>query len=290
MKKVLLAVCSVIFAFTVSLGDAQAARLGGGKSVGMQRQAVAPKRAEAPPAQQATPAPVPAQAGAPAPAPKRNWLGPVAGLAAGLGLAALASHLGFGEGLANFLTIALLAMAAVMALTWLLRRRASSAPPRDALQYAGAGDARDVPTNTPPFAAPLPSSGGSPAASSVPAGFDSEAFLRVAKANFIRLQAANDAKNLDDMREFVSPEVYAEIKLAIDERGNAPQQTDVVTLDAELLEVVIEGNRYIASVHFSGMLREAVGAPAAPFTEVWNLAKPVSGERGWVVAGIQQAG
>ena len=290
MKRVLLAVCSVVFAFAVSLGDAQAARLGGGKSVGMQRQAVAPKRAEAPPAQQATPAPAPAQAGAPAPAPKRNWLGPVAGLAAGLGLAALASHFGFGEGLANFLTIALLAMAAVMVLRWLLRRRAPSAPPRDALQYAGAADVREVPANKLPFGASAASSTEAEPVSRVPAGFDGESFVRVAKANFIRLQAANDAKNLDDLREFVSPEMYAEIKLAIDERGNAAQQTDVVTLDAELLEVVTEGNRYVASVHFSGMLREAAGAPAVPFAEVWNLVKPISGERGWVIAGIQQAG
>jgi predicted lipid-binding transport protein (Tim44 family) len=296
MKRVLLAVCSVVFAFAVSLGDAQAARIGGGKSVGMQRQAVAPKRVETPqqaPAQQAAPAPAPTPAAAPAAAPKRNWLGPVAGLAAGLGLAALASHLGFGEGLANFLTIALLAVAAVVALRWLLRRKVSAAPPRETMQYAGAGEARDVPAANPAFATSLPSSGHAEAASEaakVPAGFDSESFVRVAKANFVRLQAANDARDLDDIREFVSPEMYAEIKLAIDERGNAPQQTDVVTLDAELLEVVTEGNRHVASVYFSGMLREAAGAPATPFAEVWNLVKPVSGERGWVVAGIQQAG
>ena len=122
----------------------------------------------------------------------------------------------------------------------------------------------------------------------VPADFDSEGFLRVAKLNFVRLQAANDARNLDDIREFVSPELYAEIKMQIDERGAAEQQTDVVTLNADLLEVTTEGDRHVASVHFSGMIREVADAAASPFEEVWNLAKPLDGSRGWVVAGIQQ--
>jgi predicted lipid-binding transport protein (Tim44 family) len=126
------------------------------------------------------------------------------------------------------------------------------------------------------------------AAINVPAGFDTEGFVRIAKLNFIRLQAANDAKNLDDMREFTSPELFAEIKLQMDERGNAPQQTDVVMLNAELLEVITEGNRHIASVRFSGLIREEAGAAPAQFEEVWHLIKPVEGDKGWTIAGIQQ--
>ena len=283
MKKVLLTICTLAFALGLSLGEAQAARLGGGKSVGMQRQAVQPQRA---PAQQATPAQPAAPAAAPAPAtPKRNWLGPVAGLAAGLGLAALASHFGFGEGLANVLTIALLAMAAVFVVRWLLRRNSPPVPARDALQYAAAGES--VAPSAPSAQTPLAIPGGA-SASAIPADFDSEAFVRVAKLNFVRLQAANDAGNVDDIREFVAPELYAEIKLQIDERGGTAQQTDVVTLAAELLEVVSEGKRYVASVRFSGMLREAPGTAAQPFAEIWNLCKPVSGDSGWVIAGIQQ--
>ena len=282
MKKMLLAICTVIMALGLSVGSAEAARLGGGKSVGMQRQSVAPKPAT--PAQQATPA-APAQgAAAPAAAPKRNWMGPIAGLAAGLGIAALLSHFGLGEGMANILMIALLAMAAVVAVKWLLRRKA---PSDGALQYAGAASPRQQPAATGPqfgSAAPSGTSGLAP----IPEGFDSEAFLRIAKLNFVRLQASNDAKSLDDIREFVSPELYAEIKMQMDERGDTPQQTDIVTLNAELLEVLTEGSRHIASVHFSGTLREALGATATPFDEIWNLAKPVSGDKGWVIAGIQQ--
>ena len=291
MKKAFVAVFTIIMALGLSIGDAEAKRLGSGKSVGMQRQAVTPKPAT--PAQ-AAPAPTtPAPTAAPAPTtPKRNWMGPLAGLAAGLGIAALLSHFGMGEGMANFLMIALLAMAAVFVVKMLFRRKAEASKP-EPLQYAGAGG----PAMTPPpqeapqygsaSAAPLVA-GAASAAVKVPEGFDSEGFLRVAKLNFVRLQAANDARNLDDIREFVGPEIYAEIKMQMDERGTAQQQTDVVTLNAALLEVTTEAGRHIASVHFSGMIREEAGTAAVPFDEVWNLSKPTDGKTGWMVAGIQQ--
>ena len=91
-----------------------------------------------------------------------------------------------------------------------------------------------------------------------------------------------------DGNQALTPEMFAEIKLQMDERGNAPQQTDVVTLNADLLEVVTEDGRYIASVRFSGMIRESQGAPAESLDEIWNLCKPVDGSKGWVIAGIQQ--
>ncbi|MDR1661403.1 MAG: 39S ribosomal protein L45, partial [Azoarcus sp.] len=160
----------------------------------------------------------------------------------------------------------------------LTRRNAPAARP---MQYAGTG--RDG-------LMPFPQALASPVESSVPADFDAEAFLRVAKLNFVRLQASNDAGNLDDIREFTAPEVFAEIKLQLDERGPAAQRTDVVQLDAELLEAVTEGKQHVASVRFHGLIREQADAPAAPFDEVWALTKPVSGERGWVIAGIRQIG
>ena len=287
MKKLLAALFITIAALGLSVSDAEAARIGGGRSVGMQRQSVAPRPAS--PTQQAAPAPAtPAPTAAPAPAaqPKRNWLGPIAGLAAGLGIAALLSHFGMGAGMANMLMIALLAMAAVFVFKMLFRRKAEPAP--QPLQYAGLGNAGPTAFEAQPAAAPQSAAGGVAAAPRIPADFDAEGFLRIAKLNFVRLQAANDNKNLDDIREFVAPEIYAEIKLEMDERGTAPQQTDVVTLNAELLEVVTEGHQHIASVRFNGMIRENANAAAAPFDEVWNLSKAVDGSRGWVVAGIQQ--
>ena len=288
MKKVFLAVFVSIMALGLSLGDAEAARLGGGRSVGMQRQAVAPKPAA--PAQQAAPAPSNPAAGAPAAAPKRNWLGPLAGLAAGIGLAALFSHFGLGEGMGNMLMIALLVMAGFFLVKLLFRRSGTSVTPAPApMQYAGSGANSMAP---PPVQADTYAGSAAPVAvapaQSIPEGFDSEGFLRVAKLNFVRLQAANDARNLDDIREFVTPEMYAEIKIQIDERGNASQQTDVVTLNAELIEVTTEANRHIASVRFSGMIREEAGAAAVPFNELWHLSKPNDGSKGWAIAGIQQ--
>jgi len=286
MKNLFMACFMAVLALGVTVGNAEAARLGGSKSFGMQRQSVAPRPAS--PAQQATPAAPTAPTAVPAAAPKRNWMGPLAGLAAGLGIAALLSHFGMGEGMANILMIAMLAMAAVFVLKWLFGRKTPATQVHNPMQYAGAGSPAMAPP--PPVAPQFGSVAPAVAAAEqrVPAGFDTEGFLRVAKLNFVRLQAANDAKNLDDIREFVAPEMYAEIKMQMDERGNAPQQTDVVTLNAELVEVVTESSRHVASVHFSGMIREEAGAAAAPFDEVWNLSKATEGGKGWVIAGIQQ--
>ena len=288
MKKVVMVFCAVAFALGFSVGDAEAARFGGGKSFGMKRQSVAPKPAS--PTQQAAPATPTSPAGAPAAAPKRNWMGPLAGLAAGLGIAALLSHFGMGEGMANILMIGLLVMAVVLVFKWLFRRNAPPAYSAEPLQYAGGakpamGSSLEV---TPQFGSAAAPVVAATSALNVPEGFDSEGFLRVAKLNFLRLQAANDAKNLDDIREFVSPELYAKVKMQMDERGNAAQQTDIVTLNAELLEVTSEASRHIASVHFNGMIREIDGAAAAPFDEIWHLSKPIEGNKGWTIAGIQQ--
>lgn len=122
----------------------------------------------------------------------------------------------------------------------------------------------------------------------IPAGFDSEAFLRNAKVYFVRLQAAWDAGNIDDIREFTTPEMFAEIRVDLAGRGAQPNQTDVVQLNADLLAVEERGNEYLASVRFSGLIREEAGAAAAPFVEIWNLSKSRSSGEGWLLAGIQQ--
>lgn len=288
MKKFVLALIVAVISIGVSVTDAEAKRLGGGSSFGMSRStAPVQKAAPAPstPAQNAAPTAVPAKpAASPAPAtPQRSsmsrWLGPIAGLAAGIGLAALLSHFGLGEGMANILMILLLVMAAVFVFKLLFRKSQPSQP-----AYAGAAG-RSEPVHFEPMSAP--SGGGSAAADNVPAGFDSEGFLRQAKLNFIRLQAANDAGNLDDLKQFLAPEVFAEVQMQYEERGRAKQETDVQQLEADILEVVTEGGQHVASVRFHGLIREDAG-PAQSFAEIWHLTKPVSGSSGWRVAGIQQ--
>lgn len=289
---------AAVFALGLTLvsADADAARrFGGGKSVGMQRQATPAPQKSTNTTQKADNAQQPGgSAAAPAAQPRRSWMGPIAGLAAGLGLAALASHLGLGEEFANFLLIALLVMGALMALSWFMRRRNAAHPARaSGMQYAGAGAPHQPRHNVHDLAMPggsaAPTATAAPAATgNIPADFDVAGFIRNAKVGFIRLQAANDVGDLDDIRTFTSPEVFAEIKMSLGERGSEPQETDVVDLDAELLEVVEEDGRYIASVQFTGHIREGKDAAPEAFAEIWHVARPVSGKSGWLVQGIQQ--
>jgi predicted lipid-binding transport protein (Tim44 family) len=163
--------------------------------------------------------------------------------------------------------------------------RAPRAQPRP-LQYAGLGSetvAAPPPSQAAGFEMPA---GGRAQRPGIPAGFDVEGFLRAAKTNFIRLQLANDARNAEELRELATPEMHA--VLAEDLRSRGAQQTDVVTLNADLLEVATEGNRHWASVRFSGLVSETPGAAPAGFEEIWNLVKPVDGSSGWLLAGIQQ--
>jgi len=290
MKKLVIAAFAAVVGLSLMVPDAEAARLGGGRSSGMQRQATpapAPSQAgkpAAPPAAAAAPA-----AAAPKPAGMSRFLGPLAGLAAGLGIAALLSHFGLGEGMANMLLILALVMAAVFVVRWLMSRRA----PATGMQYAGAGNAAPANFNPAPaqFEASATGAGiaaAGVAAANIPADFDVEGFVRQAKLSFVRLQAANDRGDMDDIRQFTTPEMFAEIKMQYQERGGRAQETDVMQLNAELLEVVTEDSRHIASVRFSGQLREEANAAPESFSEVWHLVKPTDGSRGWNVAGIQQ--
>lgn len=303
MKSIALLSAALVLGFTLVTGDAEAARrLGGGSSSGMQRESISPQKspAAAPAPSQATaPTATKPQAAPSAPQaqPKRSWMGPLAGLAAGLGLAALASHFGFGEGLASMMMIGLLVMAVVAIIAFVMRRKAMAQQPAMAggMQYAGVGEPMQPTSEARPNHAASGDFGSgsavapvSTASGHIPADFDVAAFVRNAKVNFIRLQAANDAGNLEDIREFTTPEMFGEIKLNFVDRGQSAQQTDVVTVNAEVLDVAEESSRYIVSVRFSGLIREAANAAAEPFDEIWHMTKPRDGKGGWVLAGIQQ--
>lgn len=304
---------------------AEAKRFGGGLSKGMQRSAPAKPAPQQPPAQQPaqpaqapqTPAtPAAATAGATAAAAgtaaKRSWLGPVAGLAAGLGLAALASHLGFGEELASFMMLALLAIAAVVVIR-LVMRRMGGAQPAMAGAGAGAGAGTGAAGGMTPLArAPLqpvtpaasttgsaglpaqPAFGGLQIGADVPAGqlpadFDREGFERIAKMIFIRMQAAHDAADLDDLRQFTTPELFADIRVDLQDRGAAENHTDVLSIAAEVQDFAEEDGRQIVSVRYTGQVREAADAAPADVDETWHLVRPADGSRNWAIAGIQQA-
>ncbi len=298
-----------LFTLILALGlsftaqDAEARRLGGGMSSGMKRDSSITQRSATPAPSPAAPAQNmaqrPAQAGAPAAAtPQRSgmsrWLGPLAGLAAGIGLAALFSHLGLGAEMGSFVMMLLIGVAIFLAIRFFMRRNASTAPRmQPAGAYGGGNVQRFEPLTMPAggaSAAPSPAASNANAANAahIPAGFDADGFLRQAKLNFIRLQAANDAGNMDDIRAFTAPEMFAEIQMQYRERGQARQETDVMQLDAALLDVTDEAPRQIASVRFSGTIREATDAAPQAFDEVWHLTRPIDGSSGWVIAGIEQ--
>lgn len=261
--------------------DADARRFGGGRNLGMQRSAPAPqKAAPGAPAQQQQQQTAPATpAQQPAGAPK--WLGPLAGLALGAGLAALFLNNGWAGLLAGVLLIGLILAAATLVARALMRGRVAQAP----LQYAGAG--------TQPAPGTLPGGAGFHSVAATvgrwPAGFNAAEFVRHAKLNFVRLQEAHDRKDLSMMRDFLAPDVYREIDADIRAAGGADEHTEVLTLEAEVLDVAQEAGSYIVSVRFTGMIREAAGRDPEPFSEIWHLAKPLDGRSGWVVAGIQQS-
>ena len=264
MKKILmLALVCLIGAGTLST-EAYAKRFGGGKSFGKQREQVTQPASPRPASPAATPA------------PGRSWLGPLAGLAAGGLLAAMFMGGGF-DGIKMMDIVLMLALAAGIFFLFRRMRRAQAAPP---MQFAGV----NLPSMTPN------ASGSSPATSvsTRPDWFEDEPFLRAAKGNFLRLQEAYDRADLNDIREFATPEVFAEIRLQIEERGSKVNKTDVVQLNAAMADVVTEGGLVIASVRFSGMLRED-GADAQSFDEVWHIQKSATDrDASWFVSGIQQ--
>jgi predicted lipid-binding transport protein (Tim44 family) len=312
-------------AILVVVPDADAKRMGGGKSVGKGSQTTqkdaAPSNAAgntttSPAAAPAAAAKAPAAAPA-APASNRSkWLGPLAGLAAGLGLAALASHLGFGEGLANIMMIALFAMVAFAAFRFFMAKRAAKAGGTGSMTpaYAGAmAGSGSAPTDSAPaYRTSLPAQdaqpvgySGSPGAytggigsaladgglQSI-AGFDEAGFVRQAKVYFVRLQAAYDTADQKDLREFTSPEMFAELMMEINERNGAANRTEVEKLDAEFLGQGQDSTHQHVSIRFHGTVKEFEGtsthAEPTAINETWNFAKPANGSEGWTLVGIEQ--
>jgi predicted lipid-binding transport protein (Tim44 family) len=303
MKK-LFAILAVTFGFTMIAVDTEAARVGGGRSSGRQSSSATNSAAPAQktaPAQQAAPTP------APAPSGMSRWLGPLAGIAAGIGIASLLSSMGLGGALASILgglmTVVLLLGVGYFIYRMLTRNKSSRQ--QESLGYSGAGAGNTAATPSIPQAQPAqftgnaaPGSlaatlGGAPAlntaavASRWPADFDAPEFERQAKLNFERLQAANDAGDASTLRDFLTPELYRELESEMKSAWGTQQKTEAVDLRAEVLEVITEGALYVVSVRFTGQIRE--NGVLSNLSEIWHLEKPVSGRGGWRVSGIQQA-
>jgi len=319
-------ILSAVFAVTLTLSGtaADAKRLGGGGSVGKQSSNVTQRQA---PANNATNSPA-APGAAAAAAPKKPWGAMLGGLAAGLGLAWLASSLGLGGAFGQIIMFALLALVVMVVIGLVMRKlkgRGANAPgatrPQPPFAFQGAGNASEAttprnysPSNVGNDASARPwersatafdSTAAAPAAAGsmigaglagsqswgVPDGFDADGFLKACKANFITLQDAWDRSDIQNLRSMMTDDMLEQIKTQLSDRethtGGVTNKTEVVMLDAQLLGIEEMSDVYMASVEFSGMIKEDASAGASPFREVWNMTKPRSGGSGWLVAGVQ---
>lgn len=301
------------FALTAVAFDAEAKRIGKGSSAGRQSTNVTSQKAAKPAAatstttqRSAAAAPAAGAATGAAASGASRWLGPMAGIAAGLGIAALLSHFGLGGAFADLLVMALIAGVVVFGVMFIMRRMRG---PQPAAQGAGAGAGRmsnqnnamwretSEPAAQAPIALPSSATGSMSAAGFgsdapapdqnwfIPVDFDTHRFLTEAKKQFVSIQKVWDSGNLAEMRTFLTDDLMKELQAQLNDRIDE-NHTEVVLLNAELLGIEKVSDGHLASVRFSGMLREQEGAEAFRFEEVWNLFKPEQG--GWLLAGIQQ--
>ncbi|HYN55165.1 MAG TPA: Tim44-like domain-containing protein [Methylotenera sp.] len=281
MKRFLMLLVMAITCLSFLSTVAEARRLGGGSSFGKSRPMPA-KQAQRAPA--AAPAPAPASTG-------NKWMGPLAGLAIGAGLATMFANGGLG-GMAGGMGSILMALLAAGVIMFLISKfkKSNQATSQPAMQYAGGVSSFNTSESVqrPSYTGSGYSSGTTYNTGNIPPDFPVDSFLRNAKMSFIRLQAANDRKDLNDIREYTTPEIFAEISMQMQERGNAEQKTDVITINAELLEVASEGDYSIASVRFTGQLSENNGI-AENVDEIWHIQKNLQeANAAWLLAGIQQ--
>ena len=316
MKKWIAILAIGLTMMSLSVSADAARRFGGGMSFGrsaptLQRSAPAPttpgihqQRANPAQAQQpqrqqqaaSTQQPRPQQA---APSPMRGML---MGLAAALGITALAHALGFGEGFAQFLMIALMALAAF----YIIRLMPAGMPGRDQSSQESQDNMRarydySAPESNQQASQSQSAFAASPMAGSVldefnnassakkvdlPAGFDVEGFLKVAEENFVKMQKAWDTGNVTSLSDFTTDEVFRTVTHQLRERGAQDYQTEIVTLKSDFRGIVQDGEEYLAGVHFDGTLN--VSGEAERVDETWILSKPVQGNGGWLLAGIHQ--
>lgn len=295
MKRVFAKLMAVVLvagstlAMTAVSFDAEARRFGGGASSGKQSTNVMQQRQATPPAAAAATAPAAGAAAAGAKAGGSRWLGPLAGLAAGLGLAALLSHFGLSGALADLLVIALIAGIAFVAIAFVMRAvRGGGMKPAE----QAAGNTMNRQSTQPAFERAAGIGGALPAAAApqlgdwfIPADFDQQTFIGEAKKQFIAVQKAWDDADFDGLRERLTDEFYAQYAPKLEGRREA-NKTEVVLLNADLMGIEKVAGGYLASVRFSGMLREDDNPEAQSFEEVWNLYK--ANGQGWLLAGIQQ--
>ncbi len=272
MKKFLSILLIILMSAGLAINDAAAKRFGGGRSFGMTRSvsSYSVGRTAAAPGAFVSPA--------------RKWLGPLAGFALG----GLLGHFLFGQGLgAGLLNLFMFGAILYFAMRWLRNKMSFATQPktnvwmRNEMAETINGSQQNYQNRA--------------SVQDYPAGFHAETFLQDAKKQFLELQTAYDQKNLVKLRDTTTPDVFSEIKMQLQERGDVENKTDVIRLNTQLLDVTKEYHLIagaemevvVASVLFSGLIKEHANDAASEFKEIWHLQKDTSASH-WLVAGIQQ--
>lgn len=220
---------------------------------------------------------------------RKPWGGVLGGIAAGLGLAALFHMLGFSPMMGDMLGTVLLLLLVAGAFMFLFGRL------RRPVQ-AGATSGGDFSVQRSAASMPFGSSGGAMDGLSgdawgkvqVPEDFDVQGFEDSARAIFMRLQKAWDALDVNSLRMYLTDDMFEEVKQQMQERGGKVNQTDVLMLKTRFLGVSELADVYMASIEFSGMIREDAQGGGQSFCEVWNLTREKGASEGiWLLAGIQ---
>lgn len=258
MRQIITCILMIMLTFTLVINEASAKRFGGGRSFGVQRSygsLFSGNKAQntATLGQRA----------------KSRWGGVLGGMLVG----GLLASLFMGHGLANGLMTWLILGSVIFFIVSYMRRKM-----QPGFQSAHNNAFRQ--NNANPFNQNYTSHN-----SGAPAGFSSESFLRNAKVSFIRLQAAYDQKNIEDLNQFTAPEVFAEIKMQLEERGNEPNKTEVINLNAELLDVSKQAFSTMASVRFTGSVIE--NGDTSSLDEIWHFRQSGTSKE-WLVSGVQQ--
>lgn len=310
---------SLFIALSLSLGgiaDAEAKRLGGGGSFGGKSSFSSPfKRNTGSLAPVRTPSQQKAFQQNQTARQGLSQRGGLMGMLGGLAIGGLLGAMLFGGAFENFNFMDLLIFGGIAYLLYrVLAARRATLTPQPAYQRS-AGSQGQAPRAEPPHqpelrpdsnarfdnndwfrggAAGSTAAGGDGAADadfdqpSLPADFDAEGFLTGAKAAYRMLQKAWDARDLSELRGLTTDVMFGELQERIKEIG-ADNRTEVLKLDAELLDAREVGDMLEAVVLFDGILREAADDKARQVREVWHFTRAKQSNRPtWFLDGIQQ--
>ena len=273
--------------------DAEAKRFGGGSSFGsrpaynapFQRSALPPSRSAS--QQQATAQNQMARQG-------MSQRGGMMGMLGGLALGGLLGALFFGGAFENINAMDILVLLGLAYLLYkLFAAKATQQSPSQGSAYEA--QATTMPSNPAGFNTDILFKKQADLSASqniqqnhIPAGFDSHGFLVGAKIAYSSLQQAWNAKELAEIRGLTTDKVFAEIQSQL-KASTTDNVTEILKLEAELLEVREIGSELQATVLFDAIMREDINGATEQIKEIWHFVKPkASIQPKWLLDGIQQ--